>query len=192
MLGAALAAMAALGLAGCSSSPAKTTHSAVTSAPTTAPPTTATTSSTSAAVPSTTTSTTVVHSGTTSTTVRAATTTSAPPKTVTAGSSDNGQTIDLHVGDTLEVVLSGCGGCGYEWEMTGQPNPVVFRYEGESTTSPTSSTAPGAPPVVGRPVTYTWTFSALSAHTTGFVAGYYPPSQKQPSQTYTLHLVVSP
>jgi len=182
----AAALVASIGLGGCSSSPAKTAHS-TTTAPTTAP--TASTSTTPAAVSSTTTSTAAVRSTTTSTPVR--TTTTAPPKTVTAGAADNGQTIAMHVGDTLEVVLSGCGGCGYQWEMTGQPNPVVFRYEGESTSSPTSSTAPGAAPVVGSPVTYTWTFKALSAHTTGFLAGYYPPSQKQPTQTYTLHLVVS-
>ena len=178
-----------MGIAGCSSSTSKTAHSANKSVPTTAP---ATSTTTSAAVSSTTVSTASARPSTTTTTTLRTTTTTAPPKTVTAGSSDNGQTIDLHVGDTLEVVLSGCGGCGYEWEMTGQPSPVVFRDEGESTSSPTSSTAPGAAPVVGSPVTYTWTFKALSAHTTGFVAGYYPPSQKQPTQTYALHLVVSP
>ncbi|MHB1444906.1 MAG: protease inhibitor I42 family protein [Acidimicrobiales bacterium] len=177
------AAVVSMGLAGCSSPPAKTAHSATTSAPTTS------TSTTSAAVSSSTPSSTAARATTTSTTVRA-TTTTAPPRTVTAGPANNGQTINLHVGDTLEVVLSGCGGCGYEWEMTGQPSPVVFRYEGESTTATTTTT--GAAPVVGTPVTYTWSFKALSAHTTGFVAGYYPPSQKQPSQTYTLRLVVSP
>ncbi|MHB1854538.1 MAG: protease inhibitor I42 family protein [Acidimicrobiales bacterium] len=185
----AVAVAAALGVAGCSSSTAKTAHSATSkAAPTTAP--TATSTTAAAATSSTSSTSTTVHATTTSNTVHV-TTTTAPPRTVTAGSSDNGRTIDLHVGDTLEVVLSGCGGCGYQWEMTGQPSPVVFRYEGESTTTPTSSTAPGAAPIVGSPVTYTWTFKALSAHSTGFVAGYYPPSQKQPTQTYTLHLVVS-
>ena len=193
MLVGAAVAVASIGLAGCSSSPAKATHSVTTSVPTTAP--SISTSTTSAAVSSSTTSSNAARATTTSTTVRTATTTT-PPRTVTAGSANNGQTIDLHVGDTLEVVLSGCGGCGYQWEMTGQPNPVVFRYEGESsttttTTSSSSTTTPGAGPIVGKPVTYAWTFKALSAHTTGFVAGYYPPGQNQPTQTYTLHLVVS-
>ena len=76
--------------------------------------------------------------------------------------------------------------------MTGQPSPAVFEYGGESSsTSSTTTTTAGQPPIVGAPVTYTWTFKAVGAHTTAFAAGYYPPSQTTPTQTYTLRLSVT-
>ena len=183
------AALVAVALAGCSSSTPKAAKGKVT--------TTSTTTSTTAPTSSSTTTTAAV-----STTVGKTTTTSAvtgttrtltpvPPRTVTATSADNGRTLSLHVGDTLVVQLSGCGGCGYSWEMTGQPNAVVFQYEGTTSTTSTTSTSAGTPPIVGAPVTYTWTFKALSAHTTGFVAGYFPPGQTKPSQTYQVGLTVT-
>lgn len=182
---AVVAALAACGSSGPKSARSSTSTSSTTS--TSAPPSTTTTTVAS--------STTTAPPATTSTTAAkpASTTTTTPaPQTVTATSADNGHTIDLVVGDTFKVELSGCGGCGYEWEMTGQPSPVVFRYEGETTSAPPSTTTVGQPPVVGAPVTYEWTFKAVGAHTTGFVAGYYPPSQQKPSQTYTLTLTVKP
>lgn len=120
-------------------------------------------------------------------------TTTARPATVRVDSTQNGRTVVLHVGDTLQVVLTGCGGCGYTWRMTGQPSPVVFTYQGEQTATPsTTSTSAGQPPVVGQPVTYVWTFKAVSAHTTGFIAQYFPPGQStRASQTFAVQLRVS-
>ena len=99
----------------------------------------------------------------------------------------------LHVGDTLQISLTGCADCGYSWRMTGQPSPVVFSYEGEQSTTPsTTSTSAGQPPVVGQPVTWTWTFKAVGAHTTGFIAQYFPPGQgAKPSQTFSVQLRVT-
>lgn len=184
-LGAVLAAVA---LAGCSSSG----HKAASNKTTTTTTRASTSTSTTAAVSTTVGGATSTSRATTTTAAANTVTTVAAPRTVTATSADNGHTLTLHVGDTLQVVLTGCGGCGYQWEMTGQPSTVVFQYEGESSsTSSTTSTTAGQPPIVGAPVTYTWTFRALSAHTTAFVAGYYPPSQTSPTQTYQLRLTVT-
>jgi predicted secreted protein len=178
----------AAALAGCSSAPKaiKATTTTTRAAP-------STTSTSPAAAVSTTLGGTTSTSASVTTTplVGSTTTTTAAPKTVTATQADNGRRLTLHVGDTLQVVLTGCGGCGYEWEMTGQPSSAVFQYEGETNSSAsTTTTTVGQPAMVGTPVTYTWTFKALSAHTTGFVAGYFPPSQKAPTQTYSLGLTV--
>jgi len=182
------AVLVALALAGCSSS----THKAAKSKTSTTTSTTEATSSTTTTVAVTTTAggATTTSRATTTTTTKTTGTTAAP-KTVTATDADNGKTLTLHVGDTLQVVLSGCGGCGYQWEMTGQPATVVFQYEGESSSTSTTSTTAGQPPIVGAPVTYTWMFKAVSAHTTAFAAGYYPPSQTTPSQTYQVRLAVT-
>lgn len=142
--------------------------------------TTATTASTATTAPASTTST------------SAAPTTTRRGATVQVGAADNGKTVTLHVGDTLEVVLTACQDCGYSWYMTGKPNPAVFTYEGEQSATPsTTSTTAGEPPVVGQPVTDTWTFKAVGAHTTGFIAGYFPPGQSTPSQTFQVRLTVT-
>ena len=120
-------------------------------------------------------------------------TTAAHPATVRVDATQNGRTVALHVGDTLQIALTGCGGCGYTWRMTGQPSPVVFTYQGEQTTTPsTTSTSAGQPQMVGQPVTYVWTFKAVGAHTTGFIAQYFPPGQgARASQTFAVQLRVS-
>lgn len=191
--------MALIGLAasacGGSSGPsaASTTTTSRPRTPTTAGPSV---TPTSAGSPSTTVSPAPAGTGsTTSTTKAGATTTTAAhtPGTVNIGSAQNGQTVVLHVGDTLVISLDGCGGCGYSWQMTGKPNPVVLTYEGEqTTTASTTSTTAGQPPMVGLPVTYTWTFKAVGAHTTGFIAQYYPPGRNTPAQTYAVQLTVRP
>lgn len=102
----------------------------------------------------------------------------------------NGQTVALRVGDDLVVSLDGCGGCGYTWRMTGQPSTVVFSYEGEQTTTPT--TAAGSSSTAGPPASYSWTFKAVAAHTTRFTAGYFPPgSGGAPTQSFDVTLTVS-
>ena len=183
------AALVALVLAGCSSSGPKAAKAKTS---TTTSTTQASTSTSSTVAVSTTVGASTSTSRATTTTTTRTTGTIAAPTTVTATAADNGKTLTLHVGDTLQVVLSGCGGCGYQWEMTGQPSTVVFQYEGESSSSTsTTSTTAGQPPVVGAPVTYTWMFKAVSAHTTAFAAGYYPPSQSGPTQTYQVRLAVT-
>jgi predicted secreted protein len=99
----------------------------------------------------------------------------------------------LHVGDTVQIALTGCADCGYSWRMTGQPSPVVFSYQGEQSSTPgTTSTSAGQPPIVGQPVTWTWTFKAVSAHTTGFTAGYFPPGQgTKATQNFAVQLRVA-
>lgn len=147
---------------------------------------TSTTGAGRATTTSSTTPTSAAGAGSTSTTARA-------PETVRVDAGENGRTVSLHVGDTLQIVLSGCGGCGYQWRMTGQPSPVVFSYQGEqTTTASTTSTSAGQPPVVGQPLTYVWTFKAVGAHTTGFIAQYFPPGQgARASQTFAVQLRVS-
>lgn len=121
------------------------------------------------------------------------TTTQPPPAsgTVQVTSADNGRTVDARVGQTVQIVLSGCGGCGYEWSMTGQPSPAVFQYEGE-TTGPSSPTTTGGPPAGGAPVTYSWSFKAVAAHTTGFQAAYTGPGSTSPTQQFSVTLAVQP
>jgi predicted secreted protein len=181
------AVLVALALAGCSSSSPKAAKSK--SSTTTSTTEAFSSTTTTAGVTTTTGGATTTSRVTTTTTTK--TTGTVAPRTVTATAADNGKTLTLHVGDTLQVVLSGCGGCGYQWEMTGQPSTVVFQYEGESSSPSTTTTTVGQPPTVGAPVSYSWMFKAVSAHTTAFGAGYYPPSQTSPTQTYQLRLVVT-
>lgn len=159
---------------------------------TTLPPERSTTTSTSAitagTTPTTGASTTTTSSATTTTPPSTATT--AAPSTVNVTAAQDGQTVVLGIGDDLVVSLDGCGGCGYTWRMTGQPSTVVFSYEGEQTTTPT--TAAGSSPMAGQAVAYSWTFKAVSAHTTRFTAGYFPPgSGSAPTQSFDVTLAVS-
>ena len=136
------------------------------------------------------------RAGTTSSTAPGSgstTTTAAAPTTVRVDASQNRRTVSVHVGDTVQVVLTGCGGCGYTWRMTGQPSPVVSSYEGQQTgTASTTSTSAGQPPVAGQPVDYVWTFKAVTAHTTGFIAQYFPPQQgASATQTFAVQLRVT-
>lgn len=182
-------ALSALGASGCSAGAPRSRATTSQAPTTTALPTSSTT-----IAPSSTTS--VPASVTTTTKAAKAgpppTTTAASPQTVSIGAADDGKTVHLRVSDTLVITLTGCGGCGYQWVMTGQPNPVVFANQGHTSTTSTTSTSSGTPPMVGTPVTYTWTFKALSAHTTAFQAGYFPPGSQRPDQTYRVTLVVSP
>ena len=174
----------ALVTAGCSSSTSKTTK-------------TTTTTTTSTSTTTSTTSTTVAAAGVTTTTHPGTSTTAPPtttahvPQTVTLTEADNLHDVTLHVGDKLKIVLTGCASCGSQWFMTGQPDPVVFSYDGEQSPPSTTTTTGGAPPTTGnQSVTYTFSFTAVGAHTTGFTAGYFVSGQSTPSQTFSVNLHV--
>ena len=63
-------------------------------------------------------------------------------KTVQAGESDNGKTIELATRDSLKVTLPVQGGTGYGWQLV-KSGDTLFEYETKM--GPTEAERPGSP-----------------------------------------------
>jgi predicted secreted protein len=67
-----------------------------------------------------------------------------PRAEVTLGRVDNGRTIDVPVGGTLEISLAGGGAVPYRWELDRTPGPVLEQVGAVEEKRPTTD-LPGAP-----------------------------------------------
>ncbi len=89
--------------------------------------------------------------------------------TVKVGSSANGRTVRLRVGDTLALTLPGNASTGYHWNVTAIDRKVL-------TPEPTTyaSSKPGLP---GAPGTWTLHFRAIRAGKAKLGLAYVPPGR---------------
>src|SRR5260370_22447262 len=95
----------------------------------------------------------------------------------------NGQTVDLAVGETLDVHLSENRGAGYRWKIVSSGEPVVDvtrdSYEAEA-----------SPP--GRPGTHSWQLRAVRLGEGRFELAYSRPweGEQPPGRSFSLLLHV--
>jgi predicted secreted protein len=99
-------------------------------------------------------------------------------------SANNGGQVAMHVGDTVEIQLSACASCGYQWGFVAPaPSSSVLSYQGETTQG-----GGGAP---GGNVTDVFTFEAVGTGNTPVHLGYFPPGSQTPSQNWSATFTVS-
>lgn len=112
-------------------------------------------------------------------------TTSAPAPRIVA-SPHNGRHIVMHRDSTVEVMLSACETCGFQWEVLQRPNPAVARFTGLASTG-TPACVP-TPCVGGNSNEFVF-FAAKGFGQTTVRLGYRSPSNAI-ARTLTLELVV--
>jgi predicted secreted protein len=104
--------------------------------------------------------------------------------TVKAGDADNGTTIHLQAGDTLEVQLKSTPSTGYMWYIRPKSTPLL-KLASQTMTEPAESG-------VGRPVFQIFRFTATKAGAGDlllhYVRSWEPPSEEE--QRFTLHVMV--
>lgn len=113
------------------------------------------------------------------------------PAERTVTKNDTGKTVSIVRGGKLVVSLETCGGCGYTWTITNEPDSTVLKLE-STEHKPTDTTQPGGPPIAGAPEDTVFTFDALARGAVTLQIGYFPPSDREhPDETFTLNITVS-
>lgn len=109
---------------------------------------------------------------------------SSSPRTVTVGEAQNGQMVDLRLGDTLAVSLPANPSTGYSWEVVESPEPVLV---------PTGSWefVHGRTDVVGAPGIGTLRLRAATPGAVALRLGYRRPWEDPQSATTTWQCDVS-
>jgi predicted secreted protein len=106
------------------------------------------------------------------------------PKGSTVYVARSGETVTLHVGDTLEISLEGNPTTGYGWELAAGGSEVM-RQVGESSFSPESD-------LIGAGGTYRFTFDAEARGQTDLELWYRRSWEADvaPAASFTVHVVV--
>jgi inhibitor of cysteine peptidase len=97
---------------------------------------------------------------------------------------DTGRSIELHIGDNLEVTLPGNPTTGFQWEVSAV-NTAILRSTGEPIFEPSSSAVGGG----GR---ITFRFEAVGIGQTGLTLNYHRPFEKDvpPVETFEVTVIV--
>ena len=109
------------------------------------------------------------------------------PKTVEMTKDDNGKSVTVRPGDTVQIKLKSNRTTGYSWALTGKLDEKVLKSEGNE--YKVDEHPAGMVGVGGNDV---WTFKALAAGRTEIVLGYARPweKDKEPAQAFKLTVVV--
>jgi predicted secreted protein len=140
--------------------------------------------------------TTTTASGAKPTTTVTKPTTTVAPWTSTADhevtGKDNPATVDMKVGETLDVELESCPSCGYHWELEKTDDPSAFgpndtvEMTGEEDVNPTATAGQ-----TGGSVTHVTHFTARSAAAIGVSFGYFPPGKTEPEEEFIVTVYVT-
>ena len=98
---------------------------------------------------------------------------------------DNGKTVTVKVGDTIEVVLAGNPTTGYSWSTTlSDKDAAVLQQQGDPVYAQQSTD----PTLVGGGGTFTFTFKAVAPGQVALKFGYARPFETgvAPIQTYSV------
>ena len=107
--------------------------------------------------------------------------TTATPATKTVTSAANGNTVAIDRGQRLDIDLSECGSCGYQWKTTGRPDRKVLKRRPNTHKDPTC-----APPCTGGSDTVVFHYKGRAAGRTTIRLGYFGPGRSKPSKTFRL------
>jgi predicted secreted protein len=105
-----------------------------------------------------------------------------PPRTIQVNDSNNGQTVNLKVGDVLVVTLNADLSAGYSWSLSADTLAALQLTSGPTTLSDAS--------VPGAPQRQQWTFTAV-APGQDIVRLTYAQARMAPEQTYQITAAVS-
>ncbi len=119
--------------------------------------------------------------GSTNTTPTNPVTTQAPNSTqVAVGSSFNGKTVQLNVGQPLEITLDSNATTGFKWTLLDGTDPAILEQTGQSYIGPKTD-------LVGAGGQESWDFKALAKGQTTISMSYARPWESVPPvQTFTL------
>ena len=106
--------------------------------------------------------------------------------TVVAGNPSNGATIKVPNGDQLQLKLTACESCGYQWKIIMKPDAGVIAFEKRQ-----SSVSQCTSPCTGGNATERWLFQSKAVGTTVVKLGYFGPGKSKPSKTKSLSLAVT-
>ena len=108
------------------------------------------------------------------------------PATLNAVETDNGHTLNLHVGDELKLSLAENPTTGYKWDFLTKPEPFCILTSDAYVANPAVSGFGGGG-------AHNWAFRSVKEGTAKLTLGYRRPWQKDtpPAKTFTLTLVVN-
>ena len=109
-----------------------------------------------------------------------------PPRVHVLTDEDNGQTIELSVGEKLQVHLEGNPSTGYYWERSDSLQEAILQPLGEAVFHPT----PAPEGTAGVPGTFVIEFLAVSTGTTPFELSYRRPWEEAAIDVFSVTVVV--
>jgi predicted secreted protein len=107
---------------------------------------------------------------------------------VVASDPSNHATIKVPNGDQLQLKLTACEDCGYQWKIVDKPNAAVIAFE-KRQSSVSHCGAP--PPCTGGTATERWLFQSKAVGSTVVRLGYFGPGKNKPSKVKSLDLAVT-
>ena len=105
---------------------------------------------------------------------------------VVASNPKGGATIKVPLGDELQLKLTACESCGYEWKIIKKPDASVIAFDRRQ-----HSVSQCTSPCTGGNATERWLFDSKSLGSTTVTLGYFGPGNTKPSKTKRLTLSVT-
>jgi predicted secreted protein len=100
---------------------------------------------------------------------------------VVYGEAEDTSTVTHEVGDTFDLALEQCIGCGYAWRVVTEPDEVIVALIGEDDVG-----GPEEEGAVGGMGEHVFHWSVAGAGVTTLEVGYFPPGGTDPETTITL------
>lgn len=113
------------------------------------------------------------------------------PSSQTIGLASNGETLNIHVGDTISVALPQNASTGYTWVHKNVFHGVMKQHGSKTTSNFEPGTNVGT--LVGQPSVETWTYVAVKPGTATIRMEYMRPWEKdtEPSNTFEVTVNVT-
>ena len=105
---------------------------------------------------------------------------------VVASHPANGATIKVPVGDELQLKLTACESCGFQWKVVKKPDAAVIAYDRRQ-----KSVSKCTSPCTGGNATERWLFDSKAVGTTSVKLGYFGPGKSKPDKVKRLNLTVT-
>lgn len=93
------------------------------------------------------------------------------PNTIDLDSANNGVSLEITVGETINITLDSNITTGYKWNLVGEPDAKVLKLLSSQYVEPTTSN----PPVVGAGGKEVWKFQTVGRGTTSLKLAYFRP-----------------
>ena len=126
-------------------------------------------------------------------TAAATTVSPAQPLIITVAENDgnDARSVELSVGQVVQVNLATCGGCGYEWTVDTDPAATVATSADPVAPTGEPTAAASGPPLPGAPTTTAIAFRAVGPGGTSITLGYHGPASTAPDRVVVVKLTVT-
>lgn len=105
---------------------------------------------------------------------------------VVASNPKSGATIKVPNGDQLQLKLTACESCGFQWKLVKKPDSAVIAFDRRQ-----KSVSQCTSPCTGGNATERWLFDSKAVGTTTVKLGYFGPGKSKPDKVKRLELAVT-